>query len=37
VHIEQQLLELFLNGLATTKGHKLIQKYKNQRTKINNR
>ena len=37
VHIEQQLLELFLNGLATTKGQKLIQKYKNQRTKINNR
>ena len=33
VHIEQQLLEVFLNGIATTKGQKLIQKYKNQRTK----
>jgi len=33
VYIEQQLLEHFLNGLATTKGHKLIQKYKSQRIK----
>jgi len=33
VHIEQQLLEVFLYGLATVKGQKLIQKYKNQRTK----
>ncbi|NTS39317.1 TetR/AcrR family transcriptional regulator [Flavisolibacter sp. BT320] len=31
IHIEQQLFELFLYGLATTKGQKLIQKYKNQR------
>lgn len=33
VHIEQQLLECFLYGLATSKGQKLIQKYKHQRTK----
>ena len=33
VHIEQQLVEHFLYGLATQKGQKLIQKYKNQRTK----
>ena len=33
VHIEQQLLEHFLWGLATPKGQKLIQKYKLQRTK----
>ena len=33
VHIEQQLLEHFLYGLATAKGVKLIQKYKQQRTK----
>ena len=32
VYIEQNLLEHFLNGLATPKGHKLIQKYKAQRT-----
>jgi TetR/AcrR family transcriptional regulator, cholesterol catabolism regulator len=32
-YIEQQLLESFLFGLATPKGQKLIQKYKNQRTK----
>jgi AcrR family transcriptional regulator len=32
-YIEQQLLEVFLFGLATPKGQKLIQKYKNQRTK----
>ncbi len=31
IHIEQQLFELFLYGLATTKGQKLIQKYKTQR------
>ena len=33
IHIERQLLEVFLNGIATPKGHKLIQKYLNQRTK----
>ncbi|HEV7621571.1 MAG TPA: TetR/AcrR family transcriptional regulator [Flavisolibacter sp.] len=33
VYIEHQLLEHFLYGLATPKGQKLIQKYKNQRTK----
>lgn len=33
VHIEQQLLEVFLNGIATVKGQKLIQKYKSQRIK----
>ena len=33
VQIEQQLLEHFLNGLATPKGQKLIQQYKNQRLK----
>ena len=33
VHIEQQLFEHFLYGLATAKGQKLIQKYKTQRTK----
>jgi TetR/AcrR family transcriptional regulator, cholesterol catabolism regulator len=33
VHIEQQLIECFLYGLATPKGYKQIQKYKNQRTK----
>jgi AcrR family transcriptional regulator len=33
IHIEQQLFEHFLYGLATTKGQKLIQKYKNQRIK----
>ena len=33
VYIEQQLLEHFLNGLATPKGQKLIQKYKAQRIK----
>lgn len=33
VYIEQQLIECFLYGLATLKGYKLIQKYKNQRTK----
>lgn len=32
-YVEQQLLEVFLYGLATTKGQKHIQKYKNQRTK----
>lgn len=31
--IEQQLIEHFLYGLATAKGEKLIQKYKQQRTK----
>ncbi|MBD0296133.1 MAG: TetR/AcrR family transcriptional regulator [Flavisolibacter sp.] len=34
LHIEQQLLDHFLYGLATIKGHKLIQKYKQQRIKI---
>ena len=33
VHIEQQLLDHFLWGLATPKGQKLILKYKNQRLK----
>lgn len=33
VYIEHQLMEVFLWGIATTKGQKLIQKYKNQRTK----
>lgn len=33
IHIEQQLFEHFLYGLATPKGQKLIQKYKTQRTK----
>ena len=33
LYIEQQLLEHFLYGIATPKGQKLIQKYKNQRTK----
>lgn len=33
LHIEQQLQEHFLYGLATSKGQKLIQKYKNQRAK----
>lgn len=33
VYIEQNLLEHFLNGLATPKGQKLIQKYKSQRIK----
>src|SRR5215207_10962605 len=33
VYIEWQLLEHFLNGLATAKGLKQIQKYKNQRNK----
>jgi AcrR family transcriptional regulator len=33
VKIEQQLIEHFLYGLATAKGEKLIQKYKQQRTK----
>jgi hypothetical protein len=33
IHIEQQLFEHFLYGLATPKGHKLVQKYKLQRTK----
>jgi len=33
VHIEEQITDLLLYGLATTKGQKLIAKYKNQRTK----
>jgi AcrR family transcriptional regulator len=33
LYIEQQLLECFLYGLATQKGYKLIEKYKQQRTK----
>jgi TetR/AcrR family transcriptional regulator, cholesterol catabolism regulator len=37
VYIEQQLMEVFLWGIATTKGQKLIQKYKNQRTKKSER
>ncbi len=35
IHIEQQLSEHYLYGLATAKGQKLILKYKSQRTKIN--
>lgn len=33
VHIEQQLLEVFLYGLATAKGERLIDKYKKQSNK----
>jgi AcrR family transcriptional regulator len=33
VYIEQQLVECFMYGLVTPKGYKLIEKYKNQRTK----
>ena len=33
VYVEQQLIEIFMYGLATPKGEKLIQKYKHQRTK----
>ena len=33
VHIEHQITEHFLFGLTTSKGQKLIMKYKNQRTK----
>ena len=33
IHIEHQLFEHFIYGLATAKGQKLIQKYKNQRAK----
>jgi AcrR family transcriptional regulator len=33
VYIEQQIMEHFLYGVATPKGQKLIQKYKQQRTK----
>ncbi|MCW3075373.1 MAG: hypothetical protein JWP69_2442 [Flaviaesturariibacter sp.] len=33
LQIEMQLLEHFVYGLATTKGDKLIEKYKKQRTK----
>jgi len=33
IYIEQQLMEVFLWGIATAKGRKLIQKYKNQRSK----
>lgn len=33
VHIEQQLVDHFLYGVATVKGQKMIQKYKIQRTK----
>jgi TetR/AcrR family transcriptional regulator, cholesterol catabolism regulator len=34
VHIQWQLIEHFLHGLATSKGRKLIEKYKTQRAKI---
>jgi TetR/AcrR family transcriptional regulator, cholesterol catabolism regulator len=37
VHIEQQIMEHFLYGIATAKGQKLIQKYKTQRTKKENK
>ncbi len=33
IHIEEQITDLLIYGIATTKGQKLIQKYKNQRTK----
>ena len=33
LHIEEQLIEHFVYGLATAKGLKLIQKYKNQHSK----
>jgi TetR/AcrR family transcriptional regulator, cholesterol catabolism regulator len=33
VYVQQQLLDLFLYGIATAKGERLIQKYKKQRTK----
>lgn len=33
LHIEEQLHDHYLYGLATSKGQKLIQKYKNQRNK----
>ncbi len=33
VQIQEEILEHFLYGLATPKGHKLIQKYKNLRSK----
>jgi TetR/AcrR family transcriptional regulator, cholesterol catabolism regulator len=33
VKIQHEILEHFLYGLSTTKGHKLIQKYKSQRNK----
>ena len=33
IHIEQQLMDVFLYGIASAKGQKLIQKYKNQRNK----
>lgn len=36
VHIEQQLMDVFLFGVATAKGQKMIQKYKHQRTKNKN-
>jgi len=36
LYVEQQLLDLFLYGIATPKGIKLIEKYKKQRTKITN-
>lgn len=34
IHIQWQLIEHFLYGLSTTKGRKLIEKYKTQRAKI---
>ncbi|MGE5520223.1 MAG: TetR/AcrR family transcriptional regulator [Candidatus Dadabacteria bacterium] len=33
IHIQQQLLENFLYGIATAKGQKLVQKYKQQQPK----
>jgi len=33
VRIEEALMDVFLFGIANTKGQKLIRKYKNQRTK----
>ncbi len=33
IEVEREILEHYLYGLATTQGHKLIKKYKQQRTK----
>ena len=36
VSIQEEILEHFLYGLATLKGQKLIQKYKQQRKNLTN-
>jgi len=36
VSIQEQILEHFLYGVSTVKGHKLIQKYKQQQKNLNN-